>query len=287
MLTKSLAPFQRSIERLVQRSYRKQLLANKVSIFRVLVCGGSYAEYRQLQHLYEFIELGKTSIGNSNCVSKAEQDAIFWDSYWTLIRNYQPWVVAHFHRTRGLNEGDNFYINPKTGRTWLYSDMSDFDIPCGMIWDWLYAAAPQNLESTCLLSSFSHKALFGELRRRIEGEPDANQGYLFASMAMAMVFRLGLGTLAEAFAREAHEWKTMYASWDLESRLFLLSVLACLDRQESRDYMYAWGPDLFPEASGMLEVARATDVHPALLLRQWYDQRGAVMPESLAIEGLV
>lgn len=270
-----------------KRCYRAQLMAGKVSFWRVLVCGGNYLEYRQLCHLYGLIDSGRATRGHPNNGWDMHQNALFWESYWRLLRDYQPWAVAHLHRTMGLKEGDPFYRNALTERTWLYSDMSDLDIPCGMIWDWLSAAAPRELESACLLSAFSHKALFGEVSRRIAANPDANKGYLFASMSMAMVFRMGLGTLADEFAQEAHEWKAMYASWDLESRLFLLSVLACLDRQESKDYMYAWGPELFPEACGMLDVARATDVHPARLVRQWYDQRGSKAADSLAIDGLV
>ena len=283
MLTNLASRFHRGVEWFTQYCYKKQLRADTVSVLRVLVCGGSYAEYRHLQRLYGCIKFDQST----NSYWRADRDTAFLDSYWALIRNHQPWVVSYFHRTVGLKDGDNFYINARTGRTWLYSDPLDFGISCGMIWDWLYAAAPQNLESTCLLSSFSHKTLFAELAHRIQDNSGADKGYLFASLTMAMVFRLGLGALADDFAKEAHEWKAMYASWDLESRIFLLSVLACLDKQASRDYMYEWGPDLFPEASGMLDVARATDVHPALLLRQWYDQRQIVVFDSLAIEGLV
>jgi hypothetical protein len=129
--------------------------------------------------------------------------------------------------------------------------------------------------------------LFSELTRRVNEEEHPNKEYLFASMSMAMLFRMVSDTLLDDFAHEAHEWKRMYASWNLDARLFLLRVLGGLDRKESRDCMYSWGADLFPEAQGMLDVARATGVHPALLLRQWYDERGAKNADSLAVDGLV
>lgn len=290
-LTKSIerlwAPVHQAARGLAKRCYREQLMADELSFFRAMVCGVTYVEYRQLRQMYALISVGAASSKNpENGWGMAEND-IFLDSYWLVLRDYQPWVIAHYHRSLGLQKEDPFYQNPTTERTWLYSDITDLDIPCSMIWDWLLAATPNRLESACLLSSFSHKTLFGELSRRVREDPNADRGYLFASMAMAMVFRMGLEALAEDFAQEADEWKNMYANWDMESRLFLLSVLACLDRQESREYMYAWGPELFPEASFMLDVARGTDVHPARLVRQWYDQRGAPGPESLTIEGLV
>ena len=243
-------------------------------------------DYCHLKRLYQFINSKNISNNNLETDPFVSQVSVFWGSYWRLPRKYQPWVVAHLHRTLGLKEGDPFYQHPTKERTWLYSDMASLSIPCSMVWDWLNAATPCELESSCFLSNFTHKELYTELTRRIKADPNANKGYLFASMSMAMVFRMSLGTLKQDFSNEAHEWKTMYASWDLESRLFVLNVLACIDQKESRDYMYAWGPELFPEARSMLDVARATDVHPARLVRQWYDQQGHAF-NSLAIEGLV
>lgn len=269
------------------RCYRKQLLASKVSLFRVLAVGGNYSNYTHLQQLYASIDSGKMAVGSSNKGWDAQQRSSFWNNYWTVDRCYQPWIVAHLHRTLGLQEFDPFFMNLESGRTWLYLDIIEFEIPCGMLWDWLAAAAPRQIENACLLSAFSHKILYSELSRRVAEDENINTGYLFASMSMAMVFRMTLGRLTKDFAVEADEWKNMYATWDLEPRLFLLNVLASLDRVESRDYMYAWGPDLFPEACGMLDVARATDTHPARLVRQWYDQRGAVTPDTLSLEGLI
>ena len=269
------------------RCYRKQLLASKVSLLGVLVNGGNYSNYTHLQQLYASIDSGKTTVGDSNKGWNAQQRSLFWGRYWSVDRCYQPWLVAHLHRTLGLQEFDPIFIDDNSSRTWLYLDIIQFGIPCGILWDWLAAAAPHQLENAFLLSAFSHKTLYSELSRRVDEDKNTHTGYLFASMSMAMVFRMSLSGLSKDFAGEANEWKHMYATWDLESRLFLLNVLASLDRVESRDYMYAWGPDLFPEASGMLDVARATGVHPAKLVRQWYDQRETAAPESLTLEGLL
>ena len=243
-------------------------------------------DYTCLQQLYASIDSGKTTVGNSNRGWSAQQRSLFWDSYWTVNRCYQPWLVAHVQRTLGLQKFDPVFIDAESERTWFYFDIVQLDIPCGMLWDWL-AAAPHQLENAFLLSAFSHKTLYSELLRRTDENEHIDMGYLFASMSMAMVFRMSISGLSKDFAGEADEWKHMYATWGLESRLFLLTILASVDRVESRNYMYAWGPDLFPEACNMLDVARATDVHPAKLVRQWYAQRGAAMPDTLPLEGLL
>lgn len=279
--------FWKFTHRVVKRCYHQQLMASEVSLWRVIGYGGNWKNFVQLRGLYKSIDASKGTRGEPDHGWAVHEHATFWREYWTVQSCYQPWLVAHLHRTHGLMEGDPFFQNPETERTWLYSDMSDLRIPCAMVWDWIEAAEPKRLESAVLLSSFSHKQLYSELTQRCKGRTSEKIGYLFASMTMAMIFRMALLRLVKDFAREADEWKNMYASWDIEARLFLLSVLGSLDRQESRDYMYAWAPELFPEACGMLDVARATDVHPACLVRQWYEQRGAPIPDTLSVEGLV
>lgn len=269
----------------VRWTYRQQLHASRVALWRVFLCEGNFGTYRHLRALYALVVQGAREPAFWE-----QHREMFWSKYWLIEREHQPWLVAHLHRSIGLREGDPFYQHPTTQRTWLYSDMRDRGIPCSLLWAWLQAAANEKLESACLLSSYSHAQLHEELRARAnQDKPDdgAGLGYFFASMVVAMVFRMSLESEAEAFKKESGSWKSMYSQWDLESRLFLLRVFGSFERGDSQKYLYEWGPDLFPEAQGMLDVARATGVHPAHLLRQWYDQRGAEPEEMLDVKGLV
>ena len=274
---------ERLVSTLMQRAYRQQLNAPRVHLWRVMLCSGDWDSYRHLRALYAFIDKGAQDpdFWENN-------RAMFWGKYWQVEQGHQPWLVAHLHRSIGLREGDPFYQNPVNNRTWLYSDMKDRHIPCQMIWSWLQAAANERLESACLLSSYTHTELHEELTRRAKaGYDDQDMGYFFVSMTVAMVYRMTLESLAQEFEQESHSWKAMFARWDLDSRLFLLRVFGSFERGQSQKYLYEWGPDLFPEAQGMLDVARATGVQPAHLLRQWYDQRGAAPEEMLDLKGLV
>lgn len=276
---------ERLVLALLWRAYRQQLYAPCVALWRVLLCEGNLDTYRNLRALYALIDRGAREPAFWE-----ERREMFWSKYWLIEREHQPWLVAHLHRRIGLREGDPFYQNPTTQRTWLYSDMRDRHIPCTLLWSWLQAAANERLESACLLSSYSHAQLYEELCARAKGdEPDDGRGlgYFFVSMTVAMVYRMSLESEAEAFAKESDNWKAMYSQWDLESRLFLLRVFGSFERGDSQKYLYEWGPDLFPEAQGMLDVARATGVHPAHLLRQWYDQRESAPAEMLDLKGLV
>lgn len=275
----------RLVSPLIWRAYRQQLHAPRVSLWRVMLCSGDWESYRHLRALYAFIDRGAKDPHFWD-----EHREMFWGKYWQVGLYHQPWLVAHLHRSIGLRDGDPFYQNPSNNRTWLYSDMKDRHIPCRMIWSWLQAAANERLESACLLSAYSHAELYQELRVRAkdkETDDGSGLGYFFVSMTVAMVYRMSLESLAQEFEQESDSWKAMYSQWDLDSRLFLLRVFSSFERGQSQKYLYEWGPDLFPEAQGMLDVARSTGVHPAHLLRQWYDQRGAAPEEMLDVKGLV
>lgn len=269
-------------ERAMLRKYQWQLHANRVSLLSVVLCGGAFKDYLQLRDLYKAIGSGK----KTELWTQPERDA-FWARYWHVDRCYQPWLVAHVHRAQGLQEDNPFFQNPVNERTWLYSDVIDYGIPCGMLWSWIESAAFTRLEAACLLSGFSHDTLYGELAWRIKTNPLCNQDFLFASMAMAMVFRMSIESLADDFSKEADAWKNMYARWDIKPRMLILNVLGTVDKERSRHYMYEWGPELFPEARAMLDVARATDQHPAHVVRQWYEQRDKPPAPMLDITGLI
>lgn len=208
--------------------YRKQLTASKVSLLSVWMSGGSYDEYVSVGKIYLLVNKGKVD----PTAWRTQYGEMFWAKYWYLNRQYQPWLVAHLHRTVGLIEKDPFCYNAETGRRWLESDLdySNYDIPCEMVWTWLAATEGQSLEHSFLLSAYSYQTLFSTLAKLVnKDKPTEKDAYFFASVVMAMIFRIGFERYQGDFAKEADEWKAMYARWELDSRLYVLRILGSLD----------------------------------------------------------
>lgn len=273
-------------QRIKDYFYRRQLLSGRVSLLSVWLSGGMYWEYRCLRKMYRLMEGGKKDPD----AWRKENAEVFWGKYWYIQWRFQPWLAAQFHRTLGLTDKDPFCVQPESHRMWLARDCMECDIPCTMLWEWLAATEGKDhpLEHAFLLSTYPYSVISEALSALVKkDELSPKDGYFFASMVVAMGFRMADEEYASAFAMEANDWKMMYARWEPQTRLYLLRVLSSFSGANSQEYTYAWAPELFPEAAHLLDIARATQMHPATVIRKWYEERNDSPAEVFSLEGLI
>lgn len=270
-------------------AHRRQMERATLSPVYLWLFYGHLKHYKLLKSLY-------TLVTNSRFSQDWEKDyAIFWDFYWVAPLDFQPCLVSHYARTIGLKEGDPFCMQHEDptlksgGRIWTYTDVTAWGLPCGQVWEWLLAAYPHRLETTFLLASYSYSEMQAELMRLHAALDESERPQLFAMLTTGMLFRMAFEQYRQDFGAESELWKSMYAAWDMDAKLYLLRAMMSFNSDLNKEIFYTWAPDLFPGSEKILDISRALNTHPAKTLQDWYERQGhEVVPEaSYSTEGLL